>query len=147
MRTGWAVGEWWRWKITPDGVLASPIGEYCWETRDYEAFCRHTPPTRCWCGIYGFTSQGACYRHIRAPRMFAPALLDLAECGGVVLGLVRLSDDAFLAKSGPPMPASPEWKASAARITRLCTDDARLCEPLAARYGVPVSRETGLSNV
>ncbi|MBZ4558581.1 hypothetical protein GBO17_14215 [Mycobacterium avium subsp. hominissuis] len=148
-------GEFWRWwKVGPDCVLASPIGSYRWETRDFEALCPHTTPDGCWCGVYAFTSAADCCAHIRATRMFAPELLNPSEFPGVVLGRVQLSDDAFLVKAGlaatrrggpqrgnPVRSASPEWKASACRITRLYVDDNEADasrRSLSGRYGVPV---------
>lgn len=139
--TSLANGELWRWwKVTADGVLASPIGSFRWETADYRAACPHdAKPKNCWCGVYAFTSAEDCHRHIRATKIFAPKLLDLSRFSGVLLGRVVLSEDAFLAKAGPPQSASVEWLASACRITALYSDDGDLSELLAARYGVPVA--------
>lgn len=67
---------WWRWwKLTPDGVLASPIGGYRWETADYKAFCPHPIKGSCSCGVYAFTSAADCHAHIDATGRFAPDLL------------------------------------------------------------------------
>ncbi|MCV7245887.1 hypothetical protein H7J83_24725 [Mycobacterium mantenii] len=144
---------WWRWwKLTPDGVLASPIGGYRWETADYKAFCPHPIKGSCSCGVYAFTSAADCHAHIDATGRFAPDLLAPSECAGVVLGRVQLSADAYLAKAGlsvtrrgvprrgdPVRSASPEWLASGARIMRLrSTGDQALDDRLAQRYGVPV---------
>lgn len=144
---------WWRWwKLTPDGVLASPIGGYRWETADYTAFCPHPAKGACECGVYAFTSARDCYAHIEATGRFAPDLLARPEWAGVVLGVVELSADAFLAKAGlsatrrgvprrgdPVRSASPEWLASSARIVRLCsTGNQALDAQLAQRYRVPV---------
>ncbi|MBB5162481.1 hypothetical protein [Mycobacterium sp. AZCC_0083] len=131
--------EFWRWwKVTADGVLASPIGAFRWETADYRAACPHdSKPKNCWCGVYAFTSADDCRRHISATKMFAPTLLDSSRFAGVILGRVVLSDDAFLAKAGPPQSASVEWIASACRITHLYADG-DLSDQLAVRYGVPV---------
>lgn len=147
--------EFWRWwKLTPDGVLASPIGGYRWETRDYKAFCPHPTKGSCTCGIYAFTSTRDCYAHIDATGRFAPELLAPPECAGVVLGRVQLSADAYLAKAGltvtrrgvprrgdPVRSATPEWLASACQIVQLrSTGDDALDAQLAQRYGVPVYR-------
>jgi 8-oxo-dGTP diphosphatase len=140
----WMPREFWRWwKVTPDGVLASPLGSFLWEAADFHAGCLHgaadKPVTEreCWCGVYAFTRAAHCRAQAKSTKMFAPHAMDPARFAGVVIGRVQLSSDAYLAK--PARTALPEeWLATACRITRLYTDDSGLSERLAARYGVPV---------
>jgi 8-oxo-dGTP diphosphatase len=140
-----AVTGWRWWRVSPDGVLASPVDRILWPTAVFTACCQFdadhlVPAPGCTCGVYAFTRPRDVRGHMRATKLMTGLLPELRPVAGwpTVLGVVELSGGAVVAKR-PPESACVELKARTARIVELFSDDQVLADRLGARYGVLVT--------